>query len=122
MTDPLAIGVGLTGSTFFLGGPDAYAAEAEAVGKWYAWRESDWRAFVDLTGGWMQATRAVPKGGTEWNFSFSFGFGSEIDLSDDWSLLLGFTYHHISNALGHENVRNPSQNEGQFSLGAVYRY
>lgn len=122
VTDRLALGAGLAGSTFFLGGANAYAAEAEAVGKYYLYRHDDFRAFADVTGGYMQSTDPVPEGGTEWNFSFSFGLGTEIPVAEDWDVLVGAVYHHISNALGRANDRNPSQNEAQFSLGVVFHY
>jgi hypothetical protein len=32
------------------------------------------------------------------------------------------TYHHVSNALGRENDRNPSQNEAQLWVGFALRF
>lgn len=45
--------------------------------------------------------------------TFGFGGGVDLPVGAGTSLLLGATYHHISNALGRENERNPSQNEAQ---------
>ncbi|MCA8975227.1 MAG: hypothetical protein KDC98_10925 [Planctomycetes bacterium] len=121
LTDDFAIGLGLTGSAWFIGGPDAFAAEGEAVGRYYAYRSEDLGVFAELTGGWIQSTRPIPVGGTEWNMTFSFGPGFEVPFDDRLNLLGGVTYHHVSNALGHENRRNPSQNEVQGWIGFSYR-
>lgn len=121
-SDHVALGAGLTLMNFLLGGADEYAAEAEAVGRFYVHSSPDWALFVETTGGFMQATDAVPPGGTEWNFTFSFGPGVDIPVGDGVDLVTGVTYHHMSNALGHENPRNPSQNEAQIWLGFDVRF
>jgi hypothetical protein len=44
--------------------------------------------------------------GTMWNFTFGFEWCGLADLREDQPLL-GATYHHISNALGHEKRSQP---------------
>jgi len=46
----------------------------------------------------------------------------EIPWGEGSSLLLGATYHHISNALGHDNPRNPSQNEARLWVGYAWNF
>lgn len=120
--DHLALGAGIAAITFFTGGQDIYAGEAEAVGRCYAYRGEAAGVFAEATGGYLQSTDPVPPGGTEWNFTFSFAAGLEIPWSGARNLELGITYHHLSNALGRMNDRNPSQNEAQFWLGVGLRF
>ncbi|MCA8951796.1 MAG: hypothetical protein KDE27_19965 [Planctomycetes bacterium] len=120
-TDDLAIGAGLTGVGFFRGGRDGLAGEIEAVGRYFFYRGDSLGVYWDLTGGWLQANDQVPVGGTEWNMTFSFGPGLQVPIEDRLDLITGVTYHHVSNALGRQNDRNPSQNEAQLWLGLSFR-
>jgi hypothetical protein len=117
VSDRFAIGAGLGTSVWFLNGPDALALEGEAIGRYYFYRGDSMGLFGEVTGGWMQSTKPVPEGGTEWNMTFSFSPGLEFPVSERVIFLSGFTYHHVSNALGRQNSRNPSQNEAQLWLG-----
>jgi hypothetical protein len=38
------------------------------------------------------------------------------------SFLIGAHYHHLSNALGRENLRNPSQNEVRAWVGFIWNF
>lgn len=121
LTDNTAIGAGVGASTWFEDGPDAYAVEGEVVGRYYFVRREGFGILGELTGGWMQATRPVPSGGTDWNMTFAFGLGLEVPVTQSTDFMFGVTYHHTSNALGRRSARNPSQNEAQFWLGMSYR-
>ncbi|MFQ5504153.1 MAG: hypothetical protein ACE5F1_05045 [Planctomycetota bacterium] len=120
-SDHFALGLGLTTSVFLLGGHDVFAVEGEAVGRYYAWSVDDLSTFLEFSGGYMQSTDGIPPGGTEWNFTFSFGPGVAVPLERNLDVITGATFHHISNALGRKSPRNPSQNEGQLWLGFSVR-
>lgn len=111
----LAIGAGLNCGNWFLPGADARSAEIEGLLRYHPLEGLP--LFWDLHGGYQHSTEPVPCGGTEWNFSFGFGPGVDLALDDGCSLLFGVDYHHVSNALGRMNDRNPSQNEARFWLG-----
>ncbi|GAB4141277.1 MAG: hypothetical protein Fur0037_08030 [Planctomycetota bacterium] len=117
-----AIGAGLNGILFKTLDHDTIAAEFETIGRGYLYHWSGYRVFWDLTGGWEQANHQVPEGGTQWNMTFSFGPGVEIPLAGGRNLVIGGRYHHMSNALGRMNDRNPSQNEGRFFLGYAWEF
>ncbi len=122
VTGWLAMGAGLTASVWENPAHDAYAGEIEGVVRSQLWQTADWRLFFDLTGGHQQSSERVPPGGTHWNFSFSGGPGLEIPLGPRHNLLVGASYHHISNALGHESPRNPSQNDARIWVGFSWTF
>ncbi|MCC7063590.1 MAG: hypothetical protein IT456_12355 [Planctomycetes bacterium] len=119
-SDNVAFGFGGNLATWLLGGPDAYSGEFEGLARIYP--DPTLPLFLDFSAGYLHATEPVPPGGTEWNFTFGFGPGMEIPWGEGSSLLLGATYHHISNALGHDNPRNPSQNEARLWVGYAWNF
>lgn len=112
-SDGVALGLGVDGGVFVNPGHKEYGAEGVAHLRGYPLDGDLQGLFLDGTTGYLQTTDRVPPGGTEWNFTFSFGLGYEQRLSEHDSLLFAFSYHHMSNALGRDNPRNPSQNEGR---------
>lgn len=119
VSDGVMLGMGVNGSVWMEPGHDV----RRRVGRPAAvlpGRRRD--VFVDLGGGWVQGTEAVPTGGTDWNMSFQLGSGYEIPVSKGASVLLGACYHHTSNALGPQNDRNPSQNEIRFWVGWAFNF
>lgn len=124
LDDDWALGAGLTGANWFFGGADVQSLEAEGVARRMLYR-SDGDAcgvFVEGGGGFQQARSAIPPDGTEWNYTFHFGTGVQVPVGDSVDLMTGFTYHHVSNALGRDNPRNPSQNDVRLWLGLTFRF
>lgn len=115
VTDAFALGAGATVANWFVGGDDAQSVEACVGGRVYPFDSLP--LFWQGTGGFMQATDNIPPGGTEWNFTFSFGPGLELPIRDHEALVFGVDYHHTSNALGRDSERNPSQNEARLWAG-----
>ncbi len=116
LSDWFAFRISLDANYFYQHGGQ-YAGEIESGGRFYVFDFDNWSAYWDMTGGFEYATDQVPVGGTYWNFTFSWGPGADIRLSENTDLLVGVTFHHMSNALGRTNGRNPSQNEGRFYVG-----
>ena len=115
LADDLAIGAKLGATSWWTGGRDVYSADTEGLLRFYPWRKGP--IFFDGTGGFQLANDQIPPGGTMWNFTFGFGGGVDLPVGEGTSMLLGATYHHISNALGRDNDRNPSQNEARVWIG-----
>lgn len=111
----LALGVGSNVINWWTGGRDVQSVELEGLIRVYP--KEEWPVFVSSTGGYQLANDQIPPGGTVWNFSFSFGVGVDIPVATGTSALVAVDYHHISNALGRENDRNPSQNEARMWIG-----
>ncbi len=120
LDEQAALGLGTNFSNWWASGRDVQSAEIEGTLRFYPIR--DWPLFVDGNGGFQLANDQIPPGGTVWNFSFGFGTGFELPLYPGTSGLLGVNYHHISNALGRENERNPSQNEVRFWIGLGWTF
>ncbi len=118
LADDFAIGMGLNVGNWFLGGEDAYSGEIEGLMRLHPFASLPF--FFDLSAGYQLANEPVPPGGTDWNFTFAFGPGIEIPVDRGCSFELGALYHHVSNALGRMNDRNPSQNEGRFWIGFAW--
>ena len=107
----------LNGTVFKTADGDVYAGEIELGGRWYVWDIAGGGVFWDTTGGYQQSHGAIPPGGTEWNYTFSFGPGIDLPLTRSSGFVAGVTFHHMSNALGRNTPRDPSQNEGRFHFG-----
>lgn len=122
LVDTFALGAGIEGTVFKNPGHAAYGIEGQLAARWYAYSAPELGVFMEGTTGYLQTTEPVPPGGTEWNFTFSFGPGVDVPLADGSHLLFGGNYHHISNALGRDNRRNPSQNEFRFWLGLEWTW
>lgn len=116
----VALGLGTNLASWWTPGANVHSAELEGLLRVHP--VSHWPFFLDGTGGYQLADSQIPPGGTVWKFTFGFGGGMEIPLADHSHLLIGVTYHHISNALGRDNERNPSQNEARFWVGCGWDF
>lgn len=113
--DHVALGLGTNLVQWWTSGRDVQSAELEGLIRIYP--KQDWPVFVSGGGGFQLANDQIPPGGTVWNFTFGFGAGLDVPIAAGTSALFGVDYHHISNALGRDNPRNPSQNEARIWLG-----
>lgn len=120
VAERIALGVGATAATWWTPGHNVYSAEVEGLLRIHPLRDMPF--FLDGFGGYQLATDQIPPGGTVWNFSFGFGAGAEFPVGPGTSVLSGVTYHHISNALGRDNERNPSQNEARVWVGFAWSF
>jgi hypothetical protein len=120
VADGFAFGMGLDASLWQQVQHDVFSLEVRGSMRWYPFTEGP--VFLDLFGGWLQATEPVPTGGTVWNMVFGFGPGLDVKVGPGQSLLLGCLFHHTSNALGRENDRNPSQDEARFWVGYAWNF
>jgi hypothetical protein len=69
------------------------------------------RPFFEVTGGFLYFTsRILGYGATQFNFTLAPGMGAHIAISPRTALVIGYKYHHMSNAeLHHENPGLDSQ-------------
>lgn len=104
-----------------------YTQDATMVGldltlRYHFLQQDRFTLFGDLTGGLAQATRIVPPGGTYFNFTADLGLGATWRLSDQFYLVGGIHYFHLSNAAIRGINRNPDLNATQPYLGVMFRF
>ncbi len=80
----------------------------------------DWSLFVDVGGGVMETSDAVPAGGSSFNFVAQAGGGISFDIGDQARLLMGVRWHHISN--GRTFDTNPSQDSFYVYAGLSFPF
>ena len=115
LDDHVALGLGTNLVQWWTNGRDVQSAELEGLIRIYP--KEDWPLFVSGGCGFQLANDQIPPGGTVWNFTFGFGAGLDVPIAAGTSALFGVDYHHISNALGRDSPRNPSQNEARLWIG-----
>jgi lipid A 3-O-deacylase PagL len=120
VNDGVAIGIGSNASVWMQSGRDAFNLEGEVLLRWYPFDQP--RFYIDITGGGSYATKGIPTGGTQGNWTFGWGVGYDFPVGKQSSLMVGGLFHHTSNALGRDNDRNPSQNEGRFYIGYAWNF
>jgi hypothetical protein len=120
VSEQFAVGIGSNLTTWWTPGSDVYSVELEMLLRWFP--VHDWPVFINGTGGYQLANHDIPPGGTVWNFTFSWGLGVEWPIGNSTHLITAADYHHISNALGRQNDRNPSQNEVRFWVGVEWNF
>jgi hypothetical protein len=77
--------------------------------------------FFDAHGGMLYFTRQEPvPGSSQYNFTFNFGTGVQVFAAKRSSLLLGYKYHHISNA--NTASKNPGVDSNEFYAGWLWRW
>jgi hypothetical protein len=74
-----------------------------------------------VSAGVSQATRAVPGGGTHFNFIEEAGVGGTYRLDDGVHLIAGVRYWHLSNAQIHGEDKNPALNGVGAYVGLMWR-
>lgn len=104
-------------ANYFAQDDAAVGIEFETGARLYALHYDGWSAYWDVTGGYQYANTPVPPGGTAWNYTFAGGPGADVRLTQSTDLLIGATFHHISNARGRASLSNPSQNDVRLYVG-----
>jgi len=120
VSDRIALGAQFSATRWQLDGRHRYGGELMGTSRWFFAELNELEQmgfFFDLNGGALITNGPFPPLGTDFNFAFSFGPGLEIPINDRTSFVGAIQYHHVSNALGSGNDRNPSQNEVRIWIG-----
>ena len=88
--------------------------------RWHVLARDDWSLFVDVGGGLMETSDAVPAGGSSFNFTPQAGLGLTFDIGDEVRLLTGVRWHHISN--GDTFDTNPAQDSFYVYAGLSFPF
>lgn len=77
--------------------------------------------FFDAHGGMLYFTRQEPvPNSSQYNFTFNFGTGVQVFAGKRSSLLVGYKYHHISNA--DSATKNPGVDSNEVYAGWLWRW
>jgi hypothetical protein len=104
---------------------DAIIGGAGFLLRWHALRfgpRDDFTIFGDAGGGISYADPEVPPFGTHFNFTGKAGVGATLRLADDFNLIGGARYFHLSNGNIHGRDQNPSFDGVQFYLGVMWTF
>ncbi len=85
------------------------------------WNGHRVQPFFDAHGGMLYFTRQEPvPNSSQYNFTFNFGAGVQVFAGKRSSLLLGYKYHHISNA--DSAPQNPGVDSSEVYAGWLWRW
>src|SRR5437773_240758 len=57
-----------------------------------------WRPYFATNVGFLMFEDRIPATGTKFNYTWDFGLGTQLFLTDDQAISLGYDFKHISNA------------------------
>ncbi|MDB5297306.1 MAG: lipid 3-O-deacylase PagL [Phycisphaerales bacterium] len=103
-------------------GSDAALFELDLMFRHHVVRGDGWSLYLDLGAGVTQATRAVPTGGTHFNFIEEAGAGATLRLADGVHLFGGARYWHLSNARIDGVDKNPALNGVGAYVGVMWTF
>lgn len=78
---------------------------------------SDWTLYLDIGIGVMLSPDDIPQDGTSFNFTPRLGVGTTFRISEDWRMVLGARWSHISNGRIFGDDDNPSSDGIMAHLG-----
>ncbi|MFK7959339.1 MAG: acyloxyacyl hydrolase [Phycisphaerales bacterium] len=96
--DGIAIRVELNGVVVNQRGSDAEGVNLNLLFEWHFYRQDTWSLFFDAGAGVLFTTDDVPTNGSSFNFTPQAGFGATFDIFDNARTVVGFKWHHVSNA------------------------
>lgn len=79
-------------------GPDAWGGNFNILLRWHFLARDTWSLYVDGGVGFLRTNDDVPDNGSNYNFTPQAGIGASFDIGNDWRLMVGVRWHHISNA------------------------
>lgn len=81
--------------------------------------EDDWSLYFDIGAGTQWHREPFPVNGTHQNFSPQVGLGITYELDNNWRLMLGGRWLHISNASRKGEQNNPGYDGGMAYIGLM---
>ncbi|HEX8522874.1 MAG TPA: acyloxyacyl hydrolase [Tepidisphaeraceae bacterium] len=109
---------------YYIDQPDenAIAAGVGVLGRWRFLNVDRFSVFIDGGGGVVYADPQVPQFGTHFNFTGKGGFGASFQLSENFHVLAGVRYFHLSNGNIHGRDQNPSYDGIQIWGGIEWKF
>jgi len=103
------------------GDPDGEAGGGglDLIVRYHFIREKDWSFYGDLGAGFIESSKSFPADGTNFNFTPQAGLGVTWRFMDQWRLMAGARWFHISNARMQGIERNPAFDALQLYAGVM---
>lgn len=86
---------------------------------WKLGEDHTWTAFADVGIGIMISPDDVPQDGTSFNFTPRAGGGLTYAINEDWRVIAGLRWSHISNGRIFGDDDNPASDGVMFSVGLI---
>jgi hypothetical protein len=103
-------------------GPDANAIGLQLLLRHHLLQFDRLSLFVDVGPGIFEGSTEVPPDGTSFNITFRSGPGVTYQLNDNWYLIGGARYFHLSNAALEGREHNPSINGVEGYFGVMFKF
>ena len=120
--DTIAVTLDVSGYGFSEGHTDGAATGVTLGLRHHLFSVGQSSVFVDCSGGEIEASNNLPRGGTHLNNTIEVGLGIAHPLSQDIYLLTGVRFFHLSNADSEGPNRNPAMNGIQGVLGVMWKF
>jgi hypothetical protein len=122
VADGFSLNASLIGYAIDQPDDDAVAGGFDFYARWYFLRVGRLSFFADGGAGAIISDKAVPEGGTAFNFTPRGGVGIAFRVVDDFYFVGGARYWHLSNAGYHDISRNPSFDSVQYYGGVMFTF
>jgi hypothetical protein len=119
--DNLSLNLDVTGYGFNQGHSTGAAAGVTLGLRHHIFTYRKTTMFVDCSGGEIEASDNLPRGGTHLNDTLEVGLGLQHPIAPNVYLMAGVRYFHLSNARSEGADRNPSINAVQGVVGMEWR-
>ncbi len=120
--DNLSVGAMISGYAVDNDGPGAQAADLSLVLRHHFYNRDRLSLYTDFLGGMFEADERVPHRGTYFNFTIRTGIGAMYRIKDNFYVLGGARYLHLSNAALEGVNKNPDINSVEGYAGFLFLF
>ena len=120
--DEVSIGIGLDGYFVDQVRDDTVLGGVNVLLRWHFVANPKYTLFFDAGAGVSYAGMDVPETGTHFNYTPRIGGGATLKLRDDFHLIGGVRFFHLSNGNLNGRDENPSQDGAQCYAGVLFTF
>lgn len=121
VADGFALGVEAAGLGVQQDEGDTYGGGLALLARLHLINTEKFTIFLDVSSGPFQTDNRVPDDGTHFNFLSRAGVGMSLPLNDDWAIMAGARYFHLSNARIHGSDQNPGLDGVEGYIGLIWK-
>lgn len=121
LADGFALGLEAAGIGVNQDEGDTYGGGLAVLARLHLINTEQFTVFLDVSSGPFQTADRVPDDGTHFNFLTRAGVGITLPLNDDWAIMAGARYFHLSNARVHGSDQNPGLDGIEGYVGLIWK-